>query len=482
MSPTAAREHRADRRPRDHLVPGHGSPDRPDRPHATLSATAADAAADAHQAGTDDARTVDADVAGAVLGVLSELLTERVAAAETVDPLFAQDLAARVARFTQYGGKLSRPRLVWWALRACGGAEPPATRAALRVGAALELIQTCALVHDDVMDDASLRRGRPALHVDVAAQYAGADHGPRGTRLGRAAAILAGDLALAWADDVLAETELPAHTVRRVRQLWSAMRTEMVAGQYLDVHGEATSARSLVRAIRAACLKSALYSVERPLALGAALADADPATTRALCSAGRCVGLAFQLRDDLLDVFGDPRDTGKPSGGDLRSGKPTYLAAVAQARAETADDPGALAVLRGTLGRSDASETELAAVREVFTATGARETVESKIDRLVAQGLRHLDAATLDPHGRRHLHALLRSAAGTSAAQPGGTTAADPGGTPAAHPDGTTAVEAGGTPATPPGGTSAAFPGGTTRHHVVPVSLLLTATDQETPR
>ncbi|MGW0330739.1 polyprenyl synthetase family protein [Streptomyces sp. NPDC003011] len=446
MSPTAAEEHRADRRPRDHLTPGHGSPA---RPHATPPA--------AHPAGRDDPRAVDANVAGAVRGVLTELLAERVAAAETVDPLFAQDLAARVARFTQHGGKLSRPRLVWWALRACGG-EPPATRAALRVGAALELIQTCALVHDDVMDAAAQRRGRPALHVDVAAQYAehvdvaaqyadgvgraDAVPGPRETRLGRAAAILAGDLALAWADDVLAETGLPPHTARRVRQLWSAMRMEMVAGQYLDVHGEATSARSLVRAIRAACLKSALYSVERPLALGAALAEADAATTRALCSAGRCVGLAFQLRDDLLDVFGDPHDTGKPSGGDLRTGKPTYLAAVAQARAETADDQDALAVLRGTLGRPDASEAELAAVRDVFTATGARATVQSKIDRLVAQGLRHLDAATLDPHGRQRLRALLRSAAGAPAADAGGATA----------------------------------------NGVVPVSLLLTASDQEAPR
>lgn len=114
------------------------------------------------------------------------------------------------------------------------------------------------------------------------------------------------------------------------------MRTEMVAGQYLDIQGQATSSRSLARAIRAACLKSALYSVERPLALGAALAGADAARTQALCSAGRCVGIAFQLRDDLGDVFGGPRHTGKPTGGDIRAGKPTYLVAVAQARAEAA--------------------------------------------------------------------------------------------------------------------------------------------------
>jgi geranylgeranyl diphosphate synthase type I len=224
----------------------------------------------------DDPRTVDADVAHAVRAVLGDLLDEQMAAAEAVDPLFAEDLATRVARFAGSGGKLGRSRFVWWALRACGGEEPKQAQAALRIGAALELVQTCALVHDDVMDGARLRRGRPALHVDVAAQYAGSCDVRRGERLGRSAAILAGDLALAWADDVVADTGLPRPTARRVRDLWRAMRTEMVAGQYLDVQGEATSARSLTRAIRAACLKSALYSVERPLALGAALADAGP--------------------------------------------------------------------------------------------------------------------------------------------------------------------------------------------------------------
>ncbi|MFR0359895.1 polyprenyl synthetase family protein [Streptomyces sediminimaris] len=362
---------------------------------------------------------MDADVTGAVRGVLAESLAQRMSAAEAVDPLFAEDLAARVAEFTQDGGKLTRSRFVWWAMRACGGGSS-VTWATLRIAAALELIQTCALVHDDVMDAAPVRRGRPSLHADVAGQYGGTVTGPRGARLGQAAAILAGDLALVWADDVVADTDLPSATARRVRDLWSTMRMEMVAGQYLDVQGEATSARSLARAVRAACLKSALYSVERPLGLGAALAGAAAATTRALCSVGRSIGLAFQLRDDLLDAFGDPHDTGKPSGGDVRSGKPTYLAAVAQARAETAGDRRALAVLHGTLGRADASDAELATVRDVFEATGARATVETRIERLTAQGLRRLDSVPLAPHAASRLGELLRSAAGTPADTEGG--------------------------------------------------------------
>ncbi|MBK3632397.1 polyprenyl synthetase family protein [Streptomyces sp. MBT97] len=365
-----------------------------------------------------DLRAIDDDVPAAVGRLLGDLLAERTAQAAVLDQVFAHDLAERVARFTLDGGKRTRSQFVWWALRACGG-EGRAAAAALRVGAALELIQTCALVHDDVMDGSRLRRGRPALHADVEAQYAAVAPTAQDARFGEAAGILAGDLALAWADDVLADTELAPDTARRVRGLWSAMRMEMVAGQYLDVQGQITSSRSSARAVRAACLKSALYSVERPLALGAGLAGADAATTAALCSAGRCVGIAFQLRDDLNDVFGSATRTGKPSGDDIRSGKPTYLVAVAQARAEAAGDRGALSVLRRSLGRADLSETGLAEVRGVLVATGARETVEARIERLAGQGMRHLDSVTLRGDGRLRLRALLRSAAG---APPAGRT------------------------------------------------------------
>ncbi|MEU5633079.1 polyprenyl synthetase family protein [Streptomyces rishiriensis] len=378
--------------------------------------------------GLDDAalEDVDADVPAAVGRLLDALLSERVERAAALDPVFGRDLAERVAAFTLDGGKRMRSRFVWWALRACGGG-PVEAEAALRIGAALELIQTCALVHDDVMDGSRLRRGRPALHADVAAQYTGAVAHDTGRRFGEATAILAGDLALVWADDTVADIEVEPDTARRVRDLWSTMRTEMVAGQYLDLQGQVTSSVSLARAVRAACLKSALYSVERPLALGAALAGADTARTAALCSAGRCVGIAFQLRDDLTDVFGDPARTGKPAGGDIRAGKPTYLAAVARARAEAAGDRRALAVLRRALGRADLSDRCLGEVREVLVATGARDVVEAKIDRLVAQGMRHLDSAALEPRGRRRLRELLHAAAGTVAFPAPGPCGADHG-------------------------------------------------------
>ncbi|MFJ9351230.1 polyprenyl synthetase family protein [Streptomyces sp. NPDC101237] len=371
----------------------------------------------------DDAGTVDADVPGAVGRELRDLLTGRLADCRALDPVFADDIAERVARFTRRGGRRFRARLVWWSMRACGGEDSVQVRAALRTAAALELIQTCALVHDDLMDEASTRRGAPALHVDVTAQYTGTAPGPAAQRLGVSAALLAGDLALAWADDELGrlvlDPGLPRGTAHRLGEVWRTLRTEMVAGQYLDVQGQATSALTVGRALRAACLKSALYTVERPLELGAVLAGADPATTGTLCLAGRSAGLAFQLRDDLDDVFADPATTGKVSGGDVREGKPTYLLAVARARATTAKDRAALSVLEHAVGRADLTPRELADVRNVLEATGARDLVESKIGRLARQSLRHLAEATLEPRPADRLRALLAEITGTGTPRPG---------------------------------------------------------------
>ncbi|WP_447195466.1 polyprenyl synthetase family protein [Streptomyces hebeiensis] len=363
-------------------------------------------------AGPADVRAVDADVPGAVGRMLDHMLAERLRRARLADPRFAEELAERVTRFTLQGGKRTRAQLVWWASRACAGGDPASAAAALRIAGALELLQTCALVHDDVMDRAALRRGRPALHAELAGKYAGQVGQERAGRFGQAAAVLAGDLALAWADDLVAETPLAPRVQVAVRRLWSDLRTEMVAGQYLDVEGTVTAPRSPLRVLRAARLKSALYSVERPLALGAAVAGADEATLRRLCDAGRFVGMAFQLRDDLDDVFGNPRQTGKTCGGDIREGKQTYLVAAARARAEAAGDGAATAVLDRWLGDAELTERGLAEVRDVLVATGARATVEAKIDRLAAQGLRHFDGARLEEEGAGPLRALLLAAAG----------------------------------------------------------------------
>ncbi|GGW44829.1 geranylgeranyl pyrophosphate synthase [Streptomyces lucensis JCM 4490] len=388
-----------------------------------------------------DARAVDDDVPGAVARELRDLLAGRLAECRGLDPVFAGDIADRVDRFTRRGGRRIRARMLWWSLRACGGGDTAQVRVALRTAAALELIQTCALVHDDLMDRAPTRRGAPALHADVAGQYTGTVPEAAAHRLGTSAAMLAGDLALAWADDaltgVLRDPALPDGTAHRLAGVWRGLRTEMVAGQYLDVHGQATSAHSMARSMRAAYLKSALYTVERPLELGAVLAGADAATAGTLRRAGRSAGLAFQLRDDLDDLFADPRVTGKPSGGDVREGKPSYPLAVARALATGAGDRTALGVLRYAVGRADLTDGELADVREVVRTTGALELVETRIARLTEQCLHHLHEPVLAPGAAARLRGLLSEITGCRAQVP------EPAGRPPATAPAATATEAG---------------------------------------
>ncbi|MEC3998065.1 polyprenyl synthetase family protein [Actinacidiphila sp. DG2A-62] len=431
--------------------------------------TAAEGSAAEDTAAEGAADAGDRDPTSAVAHTLREVLDRRVAEASALDKVVADDLARGLADFALSGGSRRRAALVWWGWRACGGgaaadgrdegarerpvegpeapdpgaATPemgaagaeapearaddsgpadgarPGPRAVLRVAAALELIQCCALIHDDVMDGSPTRRGRPAVHVALAGRLGGRPpSGPDGAAaFGRSAAVLAGDLALAWADDLLAETALPEPVRGEVQAVWRAMRTEMVAGQYLDLLGQAAGPGGRDPgepdgALRTAVLKSGLYSVERPLSLGAALAGAAPRVRRALGAAGRSAGLAFQLRDDLLGVFGDPRVTGKPSGDDIRTGKATHLVAVARERARRAGDRESLGVLDEALGDGGLSPAGLERVREVLVATGARAAVEAHIGRLAAACTAALEAAPLEPAARARLLSVLRAAAG----------------------------------------------------------------------
>ncbi|MET9853126.1 polyprenyl synthetase family protein [Streptomyces sp. NPDC006450] len=358
------------------------------------------------------AAAVDLDVGAAVDRELSVICSALVEYSRSLDATFAHDVAERTAAFVLGGGSRIRPRFLWWATRACGVADRDVP-GALRVAAALELIQTCALIHDDVMDQSAVRRGKPSFHAQIAAQYPTGEF-PEGTGpspFARSAAVLAGDLALCWADDLIAEADLQPPVRTDILRIWKAMRTEMVAGQYLDLHGQANSSRSAVQAIRTVCLKTARYTVERPLALGAALAGADVATTQALTAAGRCAGIAFQLRDDLLGVFGDPELTGKPSGDDIRSGKATYLLALTHSRARATGACDVIDLLEECRGSTDLSEPVLAAVREALRSTGAPAQVERRIGRLVRASERHLRAARIHGPAAQQLAELLRQVA-----------------------------------------------------------------------
>ncbi|SEQ38844.1 polyprenyl synthetase family protein [Streptomyces radiopugnans] len=358
----------------------------------------------------------DRDVAAAVDAVLTEYLTLRRADARLISDRFTADVADCLIDLVRRGGKRLRPAFLWWGWRAGGGTPEHAdAEAVLHAAAALELIQACALVHDDLMDDSPLRRGAPAAHVALARR-----HRARGLRgdaeaFGASAALLTGDLALVWAEDLWDAASPSEEARRRARPVWRAMRTEMVAGQYLDLHGQAAGAPSPSSSLRVAHLKSGLYTVERPLHLGAALAGADAHTTSALRRAGRCAGVAFQLRDDILGVFGDPARTGKPAGDDVRQGKPTHLMAVGLRLARVRGRRAARELLEHALGNPALTEGELDRVRAVLTELGARDAVERRIGGLAGDALAALEEAELDGVPARKLSALLYAVLGEPA-------------------------------------------------------------------
>jgi geranylgeranyl diphosphate synthase type I len=354
------------------------------------------------------AESIDAAVHRHVESVLGRYLTERRAELPEAARTFAQAVDA-LSDFALRGGKRLRPTFAWWGWRAAGG-EPdgPRARAVLQAVSALELIQTCALVHDDIMDDSELRRGRPTVHVRFREAHRAGGWLGDPERFGAAAAILLGDLALAWADDMFADAALEPDMRAAAQEPWQAMRAEMFAGQYLDVLAQAEGDESEERALGVARLKTAAYTVERPLHLGVALAGAGPRTVEAVTTFGTDLGVAFQLRDDLLGMFGDTEVTGKPAGDDLREGKRTLLMAIGLDYANRAGRDADL--LRGALGDPDLTPATLERVREELTRLGAVDELERRIETLTASALAALDSAGLVDPGATRLRDLAIAA------------------------------------------------------------------------
>ena len=312
------------------------------------------------------------------------------------------------------GGKRLRPLFAYWGYRAVTPSpEDPVDDEILLLFSALELLHACALVHDDVIDDSATRRGMPTAHVHFAELHR--DRGWRGSadQFGRSAAILLGDLSLVWADDIVAEVNLPPDGQRRVQRVWSDIRTEVLGGQYLDIVAESSGAHSIASAMNVNTYKTASYTVSRPLQMGAAAAADRPDVQASFHDLGNDLGVAFQLRDDVLGVFGDPAVTGKPSGDDLRSGKRTVLLAEAVERAGQSD-PAAAELIRSSIG-TDLSDTQVRELRSVIESVGALAAVEDRIALLTRRGLDVLDQASINAPARRGLTELAGLAANRSA-------------------------------------------------------------------
>ena len=301
------------------------------------------------------------------------------------------------------GGKRLRPAFCYWGFRGAGGADGEEI---VEAAASLELFQACALIHDDVMDGSDTRRGQPAVHRRFASMHrAEAWVGdPEGFGLG--AAVLLGDLCLSWSDEMLGRSGLPADALLAGRRVYDEMRTELMGGQYLDLLEQARGGGSVERALRVARYKSAKYTIEKPLHLGAALAGAAHDVVEGYSGFGLPLGEAFQLRDDLLGVFGDPAVTGKPAGDDLREGKRTALVAMALEDASRAQE----AVVRRHLGDPHLSLDGVDQLREVIEQTGARRRIEALIDELLDDALTALQAAPVEAEARSVLEQLAVAA------------------------------------------------------------------------
>jgi geranylgeranyl diphosphate synthase type I len=319
-----------------------------------------------------------------------------------VDPALTP-VADAVEAFVLGGGKRLRPAFAYWGYRGAGGPDRDQVVAAV---ASLELVQASALIHDDVMDGSDLRRGAPAVHRRFATTHRCAGwHGDQ-ERFGTAAAILLGDLCLIWSDEMLDAAGVEPAALARARPVFHRMRTEVTAGQYLDMHIQVTRDTTIARASKVARYKSAKYTVEHPLLLGAALAGAPEAIAAAYSGYGLPIGEAFQLRDDVLGIFGDPAYTGKPAGDDLREGKRTYLVAAAYEAA----DPAARAALAAGLGDPELDVPGVERLRKIITATGALTRTEQRIDELVRIALSALATVPLDPEAATVLTELATAA------------------------------------------------------------------------
>jgi geranylgeranyl diphosphate synthase type I len=332
--------------------------------------------------------------------LLREFIDERERQLVVIDPRLAP-VARAISSLVLAGGKRMRPAFVYWGYRAAGA---PHSDALWHPAAAVELLQTFALIHDDVMDRSALRRGRPAVHVELATHHGAAGLTGDGTWFGIGAAVLAGDLAFVWADELFDATPVAVDDRERGRVVFTELRNELMAGQYLDLLLAASVDASPDQARRVALLKAGRYTVTRPLHLGAAIGGGGQQLHAALSTFGDAVGVAFQLRDDVLGMFGDPGATGKGVLDDLRQGKRTVLILEAMERAR----PPERAVLTAALGDADADEATAARVRTIVRDCGALAAVETQVRQYFDRALGVLPA--VDDRARPALEQLAARA------------------------------------------------------------------------
>lgn len=306
-----------------------------------------------------------------------------------LDVLREQDLPQFISQLLGVGGKRIRPAMTYlgW-LSGHGSTSARGLDDVVTVGAALELLHIFALIHDDVMDESASRRGLPSVHAQAALMHVASGASGSSTRFGDSIAMLVGDLAHAEADHLAAALPL------EMRRIWRLLVVELVCGQRRDLTGSVAGRRDLAHARQVARMKSGSYTVERPLQLGAAAAEASAGVRARLGTYGREVGEAFALRDDLLGVWGDPEVTGKPAGDDLLSGKPTVIISLAQQRVG-----GAVRAVLDRVGTAALTADDVRVLQDALAERGVVRAVEAMISAHLDTALAALESDALDPEG-----------------------------------------------------------------------------------
>ncbi|GAA4903814.1 polyprenyl synthetase family protein [Tessaracoccus lubricantis] len=340
-----------------------------------------------------------------LLSAIGETITRFLDDQETLLATIGSSDLLPVARAGTAGGKRLRPAYCYWGYVAAAG-QPTDAQPLLDVASSLDLLHVSALVHDDLIDDADTRRGMPSAHKQFEALHAG--RGGRGSaaEFGTSSAILLGDLLLMWSIELADRSGAPG--LDQARPLLSVMRAEVTAGQFLDVSaqygvtGASSVADELDAAQRILEYKSGRYSIRRPVQVGAALAGADDDLQAALAEFGSVIGRAFQLRDDVLGVYGRPEVTGKPYGGDIHEGKRTVLVLTALTNAS----PAEARELDDLLGAPGLTDGDVDRAAEIIESTGARAHVDRIIDDGMRQAIAVLDSAPMTSDGRTALAQL----------------------------------------------------------------------------
>lgn len=336
---------------------------------------------------TDRVSAARADLRERVQHALAGYLASQRAHMASVDASLSP-LADAAEAFVLGGGKRLRPAFAYWGFMGAGGQDSDEIITAVST---LELIQAGALIHDDLMDASDTRRGLPSVHRRFEALHRQRFWNGPASQFGLAGAILLGDVCLVWSDDLLDRSGVDPVTIAAARPVFNLMRIEVMLGQYLDVQSQAAAETSAERASLVAKFKSAKYTVEHPLLFGAALAGASAELKAAYSDFGLPLGEAFQLRDDVLGVFGDPDTTGKPAGDDLREGKRTYLVAAAF----EGSSPAGRQLLERSIGDPKLDAVTVDQLRDAIVQSGALARTEARITELTTRALTVLDSIKL---------------------------------------------------------------------------------------